>query len=302
MPKLLMLKGLPGSGKSYYAAELVNESTNQWKRVEKDMLREMVDCSKHSKGNESLILKARDSLIRLWLSEGKHVVVSDTGFAPYHETALRAIAAEFGARFEVKLIDTPLEVCIERDAKRDNPVGAAVIRGMYNKHLAPVKPESRTKYVYQDKSLKKAILVDLDGNLTLINPDNPRSPFDMTRVSEDLLHEPTAMVVKALVQAHPDLKVIYCSGRDQSAREDSVQWLMKHGLWENDDSMDCRYSLIMRSIGDNRRDSVVKRELYELYVKDTFQVLLVLDDRTQVIRECWRDIGLPCFQTAEGDF
>lgn len=47
----------------------------------------------------------------------------------------------------------------------------------------------------------------------------------------------------------------------------------------------------MRKDGDTRRDSIVKRELFEEHVKGKFNVVAILDDRPQVIRECWRELG-----------
>jgi predicted kinase len=44
---------------------------------------------------------------------------------------------EGGARLEMIDLDTPLEECIRRDALREKPVGEAVIRGMYERYLAP---------------------------------------------------------------------------------------------------------------------------------------------------------------------
>ena len=53
MSKLLILKGLPASGKSTYAKELVSKG---WKRVNKDDLRSMIDGGKWSKKNEEMRL------------------------------------------------------------------------------------------------------------------------------------------------------------------------------------------------------------------------------------------------------
>ncbi len=55
MPSLLMLKGLPASGKSTYARKLVADSQShkrKWKRANKDDLRAMIDDSNWSKTNE----------------------------------------------------------------------------------------------------------------------------------------------------------------------------------------------------------------------------------------------------------
>lgn len=61
------------------------------------------------------------------------------------------------------------------------------------------------------------------------------------------------------------------------------------------------YELHMRPAGDRRRDSIVKAELFDRHVRDQYRVLVVLDDRKQVV-EMWRSLGLTCLQVAEGDF
>jgi hypothetical protein len=57
----------------------------------------------------------------------------------------------------------------------------------------------------------------------------------------------------------------------------------------------------MRPTGDRRKDWVVKSELYRDHNEPRYEVLLVLDDRDQVVR-AWRELGLTVFQVAEGDF
>jgi hypothetical protein len=56
------------------------------------------------------------------------------------------------------------------------------------------------------------------------------------------------------------------------------------------------YLLLMRAANDRRRDSLVKRELYDQHVAGRYSVLAVFDDRAQVIRECWGQLGLPVFR------
>ena len=58
----------------------------------------------------------------------------------------------------------------------------------------------------------------------------------------------------------------------------------------------------MRETQDNRKDSIVKHEIYTTCIKDRWDVLFVLDDRNQVV-DMWRNtLNLPCLQVAEGDF
>lgn len=56
------------------------------------------------------------------------------------------------------------------------------------------------------------------------------------------------------------------------------------------------YDLFMREA-----DYIVKAELFDKYVRHNYNVIGVLDDRTQVVN-MWRSMGLTCLQVAPGDF
>lgn len=126
MPKLLILKGLPASGKSTLAKDLERKG---WKVVEKDRIRKIVS------GSETTIKNQRDLLISEHLKKGKNVVSSDTNLNPEHVPHLIKLAKECGAEVEVRVLDTPLNECIKRDKERDKTLGAGVITGMYNKYI-----------------------------------------------------------------------------------------------------------------------------------------------------------------------
>ncbi len=130
---ILMLKGLPASGKTTFARELV--VSQGFKRVNRDDLRAMVDDGIYSQENESLIVNMQNALIGQALADNKNVVVDNTNLNPANERQLRRLAENWGVKFEVKEFDTDLKTCIERDAKRPQPVGEKVIMDMYNKYF-----------------------------------------------------------------------------------------------------------------------------------------------------------------------
>ena len=284
MAKLLMLKGLPGSGKSTHARELAK---NGYVRVNKDDLRAMLNDGKWSKANEKFVLKVRDFIVREALTDGKSVVVDDTNLAPKHREVLADIAKEFGATFETKFFDVEPEECIKRDLKRANSVGQKVIWDMYNQFL-------RKREVYvppEDKP--EAIIVDLDGTLAHMSG---RSPYDWDRVGEDVVDANISDLLYRIAVGNYDNKrpeIIILSGRDAVCHGKTFRWLKDNNI-EYD-------ALFMRPEGDMRKDSIVKRELFEEHIRDNYQVKFILDDRNQVV-EMWRDMGLTCFQVAEGDF
>ncbi len=72
------MRGLPGSGKSTWAKQMVTENPNSYKRINRDELRMMLDNGYTSNGNEKFVKQVRDMLIVKALTDGKHVIVDDT--------------------------------------------------------------------------------------------------------------------------------------------------------------------------------------------------------------------------------
>src|ERR1700761_8240089 len=134
---LYMTKGLPASGKSYWAREYYNKHKGQVTLVDKDSLRLLLHNGHHSKANEREVLMARDAIIENSMLEGRNVICHDTNFEPKHEESLRALAEAYQYDFVIKdFTDVPLETCLERDAKRgEKSVGRKVILDMYYKYL-----------------------------------------------------------------------------------------------------------------------------------------------------------------------
>lgn len=281
-----MLKGLPASGKSTYARELVKN--NGFVRVNKDDLRAMLHNSKWSKGNEKQVLRLRDHIIMDCLNNGRSVVVDDTNLNPIHAQALSSIAKSFNADFEQKFFDVPIEECIKRDLQRPVSVGERVIRQQYNQWLrkAPQTP------VF-DPTLPPVILCDIDGTLAHMGT---RSPYDWKNVGNDTIDDAVLQILKVYSEAplYYRPQIIMLSGRDGVCRPETEAWLAKHEVPYND--------LLMREQDDNRKDNIVKREIYEREIAGKYNVLFVLDDRNQVV-DMWRnELGLKVLQVAEGDF
>lgn len=286
-PHLLMLQGLPGSGKTTMARSLVD--TRQAVRVNKDDLREMLHNGIHSKSSEKEVLALRDKIVVDTLSRNKTIIVDDTNFAPYHEIILREIAKNMGVPFVKHFVDTPLEDCLIRNKQREKPVPESVITDMYEKYLAPKTLVKLPEYAEEEKD--EAIIVDVDGTLAHIGGDNPRNPYDASRAMEDTLDDAVS-IITAMAYSH-GYKVIILTGRTAAHRQVTEEWLEANGV-EYDE-------LYTRADGDKRQDSIVKEELYHTHVAPRYKVKFVLDDRDQVV-EMWRSIGLKCLQVQPGAF
>lgn len=128
MSTLIILQGLPASGKSTKARELCQPGKNV--RINRDLLREMLHFG-FSLKEEDTVKKAEAMIIKYFLNKGRDVIVDDTNLKDNTVKWLYKMAAECDSDVEFIKIDTPLEECIKRDAMRDNPVGKGIIRHMY---------------------------------------------------------------------------------------------------------------------------------------------------------------------------
>jgi predicted kinase len=299
---LYVTRGLPASGKTYFAASWTAEDPAHRARVNRDDLRQMIDDGQFIHGvTEQRIIAARDAAILALLRKGVDVICDDTNLKQRVVRDLANLARQAGADFEaIDFTHVPLDLCIERDSLRDRPVGEQAIRDMHTRFLKgrelplplPEEPAdgSDTARRYEAKpGTPKTVLVDIDGTTAHMCA---RSPFDETRVHEDTPNQPVIDVVRAMATA--GYLVVFLSGRTAGCRDATDTWLRTHVL-------DGFEALHMRAVGDFRKDSIVKAELFDRHVRDVYDVTCVLDDRNQVV-DMWRAMGLTVLQVAEGNF
>ncbi len=290
MKTLYILKGLPASGKSTWSKAKVAEFPNRYKRINKDDLRAMLDDNHWSRGNEKFVLRIRDLMITEALQDGKNVISDDTNLAAKHETRMRQLVQEYcketgeQVQIVVKFFDVSVEECIKRDLNRNRSVGERVIRSTYRMFL---DPNPKHFVLEQNQTLPKAIICDLDGTLAILN----RNPYDGSKCEEDGLNIHVANMVKTYKKLGHQILLV--SGRHDTYQPQTERWLAKHDIPYD--------SLILRKANDNRKDAIIKAEIFNKNIRNKYFIDFVLDDRNQVV-EMWRKLGLTCCQVAEGDF
>jgi predicted kinase len=132
--EIILCIGLPASGKSTWAKEFcINNPT--FVRINKDDIRDLLGSPVFNHKFENSVLDIQRRMGLAVLDTGKSLIVDDTNFAPKHETYWGIIATTRGIGLGTMFFDTPVEECIERDSKREKPVGKAVIMDMYKKYI-----------------------------------------------------------------------------------------------------------------------------------------------------------------------
>lgn len=298
MSTLWLTRGLPASGKTTWAKGWVAEDPASRARINRDDFRAMMfDRPDYSWPQESAVTEASRTAVKALLAAGRDVVADDMNLRPKYVREWVRFARANGAEVQIAEFHVTVDESVERDSLRERVVGESAIRRMAEKYtrkgqLQPIPDETFTEvtvepYVAKPGSIP-AIIVDIDGTLAI---HGDRSPYDLDRCHEDAPN--LAVIEAAQAAARDEVQVIYCSGREDRVREITAEWLSKH--------VGVAGPLYMRAADDKRKDSVVKRELFDVHIRDKYDVRYVLDDRNQVV-EMWRSLGLTVFQVAEGDF
>lgn len=280
MQKIIMLKGLPASGKSTWAKEKINENSN-YIRINKDDIRESI-TGKWTPKKEKNVISIRNSLIKTGISLGKNVIIDDTNLNPKHEQSLKTLAQELGVEFEINdsFLKVPVEECVERDIKRDKSVGYKVIYKMYYDYLYQ---DPSKKIVNSSSKKRRCVICDIDG--TLAHNYGGRNIYDLTRVKEDTPDPLVCAVLDGLDSTFgiDYLDIIIVSGREDDCRKETEEWLYHNMIPYK--------ALYMRKSGDKRDDAIVKEEIYKEFIEPEYCVLGVIDDRNKVVR-MWEKLGV----------
>ena len=151
-------------------------------------------------------------------------------------------------------------------------------------------------------------IFDIDGTLADCShrlhfiqskPKNWKAFFD--GMEHDTPIRKTTHILHCLHIAHDDVGVpwntiIFCTGRPESHRKETVDWLARYlGDWVYD------ASLYMRSSGDHRPDFEIKALLLAAMRVDGLDPKVAFEDRDQVV-DMWRRNGLICYQVAKGSY
>ena len=135
MSKLIICRGIPASGKTFWAKQWVLEDPEHRVRINQDDIRLML--GKYWVPNREPLVQhiQKEALIEA-LDRGYDIVVDNTNLNKKVLDFYRALVIDYGNHaIEFKdFFDTSLSVCIERDKNRDVQVSEKIIRNFYNNY------------------------------------------------------------------------------------------------------------------------------------------------------------------------
>lgn len=289
-------RGIPGSGKTTLARRIADLSGAV--RVSLDDLRDMMgDYSDFSKERERLVGELQNKLVLTALAAGRDVIVDATHLHIKYPKKLALLIWEAGYDVRYHIIDCLAEhhsLCRERNR---NPGRRSVPEDVMDRMVRSADRASAHWVVedltaglpviepYHNTGLRPhAIICDIDGTLA---DKGSRNPYDPSEYLNDGVIAHTARALYHFDRAFDPPELILLSGRKDDARAVTEEWLHTHGILYD--------HLLMRAADDDRRDSIVKLDIFNEYVRDVYDVQAVFDDRLRVC-QVWHQLGLPLFR------
>ena len=296
--EIIVLQGVPASGKSTIARELVKENRNRV-IVSRDAIRE-------SRGEywipeqEDYISDIEEFEVRAAINRGLCPIIDATNLNPNTIEKWKNIALELGVKIVFKPIEIDFKTAIERDRGRDRPVGKRVLKSFFSRYFPEKLKEYYTdnrKFIKMDPRKTNCILCDLDGTLAI---HCGRDPYDLTNVLKDKPNIPLINILSVLNLNYP---IIFISGREgtEQCKRDTFEWISNTFRPNTKSDIGWGWDLKMRKEKDCRSDEIIKEEIYHNEIEPNYNVIAVFDDRDKVVK-MWRELGLLCNQVYYGDF
>jgi len=267
MKQLIILRGLPQSGKTTKAKELIEELGDVM-RISPTELNEM-----HLNPIFQSLVHAQ-TLAAYYLSLDLTVVIDDLNLKKTELDFWKAFAK--GQKVKAKVIDlrkVKFDVLIQRH--RDNKINYKV----------PAMVNLALQYDLYPKPKKKFVICDLDMTLTDctkrlkyvvgVKKKNYKKFFEET--PNDTLREECFFTLQDYAKAGHD--IFFLTDRPEATRSATEKWLADKGIFA---TLPIN-SLIMRPHGDNRPAAEVKKDLIETYFHHDDWIEVIIDDDQTVI-------------------
>jgi len=173
-PSLILLVGVPGSGKTTYAKKYISEYPRTPVHLSSDKIREELYGNESIQGNPAEVFSLMQKRAVEALNDGNDVIYDATNITRKDRASIIGVCPKF-AKIEVHIIWAPIETCIERDAARERTVGKEVIDKMLKRFQAP----------YYDEGIDEITVIFPDGFKEFLYAS---SLFDSMKISHDNPH------------------------------------------------------------------------------------------------------------------
>lgn len=302
MNKLIMTVGASSSGKTKWTEEFILERCAQgdhdWVNLNRDDVRFTLfnngvrDWTKYKfnsknekRVSEVIGQKAFDSSVL-----GQNIIISDTNLNPDIRQKWVDWAENNGYEVEYKYFPATWETLVKRNAQREGGLPEHILWSQYKRYMQQFGYIGEHKLEVYETSLNLpyTVIVDLDG--TVADMKGVRKPFQWDLVDKDNPRQTIIDMVQG-VAMHTG-HITFLSGRDGECYDKSYSWIENNIITDDIKRLGVQWDLFQREPKDNRKDDVVKYELFNNHIRGKYDPVSVFDDRYSIIR-LWSLLGLP---------
>jgi len=296
--KLILCRGIQGSGKSTWAKAWVAEDPENRIRINNDDMRNMLGPY-WVPDREMLVSDIKLSIAQNAMNRGYDIVVDNMNLNSKEVTFWKNLVNvnnkdidSYEYEIEFKDFFIPLEECIRRDANRPNPIGEKVIRDTWRKYKHFIQTTEVERYVNNlrawDLSKPTCVVVDMDSTLCF---NTTKRPWFGEGAAEGMKNDvPNGCVCSVVSQLQKSYPIVLATGRDTSQEEVTKQWLSDKGITISE--------FYFRTEGDYRKGVEVKREQIEK-ILEKYNILVIFEDCEPIV-QMYRDMGLTVLQPNKG--
>lgn len=331
--RILVLRGISGSGKSTFARKLAEGQG--WFVVSRDELRlkyleTPANLAKYFEGGldylfEKFITEELNKELARHIRKNHNIIIDNTNLKKQYIQDYVEIFADLSVPIEdVEIVnfDVDLEVCLERvRARIEKPVSEEVLRRQAEQYQSArnlglenfydpntqewITKRPRRKWYYTNfevepyepnEKLPEAYIFDIDGTVAHRRMRLEQIPHVLRPYYGDF-------DCKDDVPDRRILRLIEILSRANDAsrkiiflsgREDGHMEETKQFIEEHTSLSSEDYELFMRKEGDERNDAVIKYELFKNNIENRYNVIGVFDDRKRVVA-MWEEMGIKTF-------